>query len=81
MVSRIANGKLSITPTLMMNKNHNRFKLLNINSAFRFYKIYGKKIMNMELQEIIKLVQKIEMAGKIECPSCKRSEAERKGIN
>ena len=31
MVSRIANGKFSVTPTLMINKNHNRFEPLKIN--------------------------------------------------
>ena len=31
MIARIANGKFSVTPTLMMNKNKNRFKHLNIN--------------------------------------------------
>ena len=31
MISRIANGKFSVTPTLMLNKNKNRFKPLKIN--------------------------------------------------
>ena len=31
MISRIANGKFSVTPTLMLNKNNSRFKPLKIN--------------------------------------------------
>ena len=44
MISRIANAKFSITPTLIMNKDTKRFDPLKINSStFRFYKkINGK---------------------------------------
>ncbi len=34
MVSRIANGKFSVTPTLILNKNPDRFEPLNINQQY-----------------------------------------------
>ena len=47
MVSRIANGKFAITPTLMMNKNTNRFDPLKINPKhITFIKKSMEKVVN-----------------------------------
>ncbi len=68
MVSRIANGKFSITPTLMMNKNQNRFEPLNINPQ---HLEFIKKSMERVVKGINGTARnyrigsnKIEMAGK-----------------
>ena len=37
MVARIANGKFSIEPSLIIQKNKKKFKDLNINCSFKFY--------------------------------------------
>ncbi len=86
MVSRIANGKLSITPTLIMNKNQNKFKPLNINSQ---HLDFIKKSMERVVTGINGTARNyqigsktIEMAGKTGTVQVVRiSEAEReKGL-
>ena len=86
MVSRIANGKLSITPTLLMNKNQNRFKPLNINPQhLDFIKKSMERVVNGTngTARNYKIgSKKIEMAGKTGTVQVVRiSEAEReKGL-
>ncbi len=86
MIARIANGKFSVTPTLMMNKNKNRFKQLNINpqhldfikkSMERVVKGNNGTARNYQIGS-----KKIEMAGKTGTVQVVRiSEAEReKGL-
>ena len=86
MIARIANGKSSVTPTLMMNKNTNRFKHLNINpqhidfikkSMERVVKGKNGTARNYQIGS-----KKIEMAGKTGTVQVVRiSEAEReKGL-
>ncbi len=86
MVSRIANGKFSITPTLMMNKNEDRFEPLNINPL---HLEFIKKSMERVVKGINGTARnyrigsnKIEMAGKTGTVQVVRiSEAEReKGL-
>ncbi len=86
MVSRIANGKFSITPTLMMNKNQDRFEPLNINPQ---HLEFIKKSMERVVKGINGTARnyrigsnKIEMAGKTGTVQVVRiSEAEReKGL-
>ena len=86
MVSRIANGKFSVTPTLMINKNHNRFEPLKINPQ---HIDFIKKSMERVVKGIngtaknYKIGSKtIEMAGKTGTVQVVRiSEAEReKGL-
>ena len=86
MIARIANGKFSVTPTLMMNKNKNRFKNLNINpqhldfikkSMERVVKGNNGTARNYQIGS-----KKVEMAGKTGTVQVVRiSEAEReKGL-
>jgi len=86
MIARIANGKFSVTPTLMMNKNKNRFKHLNINpqhldfikkSMERVVKGKNGTARNYQIGS-----KKVEMAGKTGTVQVVRiSEAEReKGL-
>ena len=86
MIARIANGKFSVTPTLMMNKNKNRFKHLNINpqhldfikkSMERVVKGNNGTARNYQIGS-----KKVEMAGKTGTVQVVRiSEAEReKGL-
>ena len=86
MVSRIANGKFSITPTLMMNKNQDKFEPLNINPQ---HLEFIKKSMERVVKGINGTARnyrigsnKIEMAGKTGTVQVVRiSEAEReKGL-
>ncbi len=86
MVSRIANGKFSITPTLLMNKKQNRFEPLKINSQ---HIDFIKKSMERVVKGINGTARnyqigskKIEMAGKTGTVQVVRiSEAEReKGL-
>ena len=86
MVSRIANGKYSINPTLMINKNKNRFKPLKINSQhLDFVKKSMEKVVkgtNGTARNYQIGSKKIEMAGKTGTVQVVRiSEAEReKGL-
>ncbi len=86
MVSRIANGNFSITPTLIMNKNQNRFDLLKINSQhLDFVKKSMEKVVtgiNGTARKYKIGSKKIEMAGKTGTVQVVRiSEAEReKGL-
>ena len=86
MIARIANGKFSVTPTLMMNKNKNRFEPLKINpqhldfikkSMERVVKGNNGTARNYQIGS-----KKIEMAGKTGTVQVVRiSEAEReKGL-
>ncbi len=86
MVSRIANGKFAITPTLMLGKSQNRFEPLNINykhldfikkSMERVVKGINGTARNYQIGS-----KKIEMAGKTGTVQVVRiSEAEReKGL-
>ena len=86
MVARIANGKFSVIPTLMMNKNKNKFKQLNINpqhidfikkSMERVVKGNNGTARNYQIGS-----KKVEMAGKTGTVQVVRiSEAEReKGL-
>ena len=86
MVSRIANGKFSVTPTLIMKKNQNRFEPLKINPKnLDFIKKSMEKVVtgikgtakNYKIGS-----RKIEMAGKTGTVQVVRiSEAEReKGL-
>ena len=86
MVSRIANGKFSITPTLMMNKHQDKFEPLNINPQ---HLEFIKKSMERVVRGINGTARnyrigsnKIEMAGKTGTVQVVRiSEAEReKGL-
>ena len=86
MVSRIANGKFSVTPTLMINKNQNRFEPMKINPQ---YLDFIKKSMERVVTgtngtaKNYKIGSKtIEMAGKTGTVQVVRiSEAEReKGL-
>ena len=86
MTSRIANGKFSITPTLMINKNKNKFETLQINPQHL-------EFIKKSMESVIKGTngtaknykigsKKIEMAGKTGTVQVVRiSEAEReKGL-
>ena len=86
MIARIANGNFAVTPTLMMNKNKNRFKPLKIqtqhlnfikNSMERVVKGTNGTARNYQIGS-----KKIEMAGKTGTVQVVRiSEAEReKGL-
>ncbi len=86
MIARIANGKFSVTPTLMINKNNYRFKNLNINpqhldfirkSMERVVKGNNGTARNYQIGS-----KKFEMAGKTGTVQVVRiSEAEReKGL-
>ena len=86
MISRIANGKFSVTPTLVMNKNKNRFKPLNINAQhLNFIKNSMERVVkgtNGTARNYQIGSKKIEMAGKTGTVQVVRiSEAEReKGL-
>ena len=86
MISRIANGKFSITPTLMMNKNKNRFEPLKINPQhLNFIKNSMERVVkgtNGTARNYQIGSKKIEMAGKTGTVQVVRiSEAEReKGL-
>ena len=86
MISRIANGKFSVTPTLMINKNQNRFKSLKINSQhLNLIKKSMERVVNGNngTARNYKIGSKeIEMAGKTGTVQVVRiSEAEReKGL-
>ena len=86
MIARIANGKFSVTPTLMINKNKNRFKHLNINSQhIDFIKKSMERVVkgnNGTARNYQIGSKKVEMAGKTGTVQVVRiSEAEReKGL-
>ena len=86
MIARIANGKFSVTPTLIMNKNKNRFKHLNINPQhLDFIKKSMERVVkgNNGTARNYKIGStKVEMAGKTGTVQVVRiSEAEReKGL-
>jgi penicillin-binding protein 2 len=86
MVSRIANAKFSVTPTLMMNKNPNRFSSLKINPQhLDFIKKSMERVVSGRngTAKNYKIGSKnIEMAGKTGTVQVVRiSEAEReKGL-
>ena len=86
MVSRIANGKFSVTPTLMTNKNKNRFEPLELNSKhLDFIKNSMERVVtgiNGTARNYKIGSKKIEMAGKTGTVQVVRiSEAEReKGL-
>ena len=86
MIARIANGKFSVTPTLMVNKNKNRFKSLNINSQhIDFIKKSMERVVkgnNGTAKKYQIGSKKVEMAGKTGTVQVVRiSEAEReKGL-
>ncbi len=86
MVSRIANGKFSVTPTLMMNKDKNRFQPLKINPQhIDFIKKSMERVVrgtNGTARNYKIGSKKIEMAGKTGTVQVVRiSEAEReKGL-
>ncbi len=86
MIARIANGKFSVTPTLIMNNNKNRFKHLNINSQhLDFIKKSMERVVkgnNGTARNYQIGSKKVEMAGKTGTVQVVRiSEAEReKGL-
>ena len=86
MIARIANGKFSVTPTLMVNKNKNRFKDLNINPQhIDFIKKSMERVVkgnNGTAKKYQIGSKKVEMAGKTGTVQVVRiSEAEReKGL-
>ena len=86
MIARIANGKFSVTPTLMLNKNKNRFKHLNINPQhIDFIKKSMERVVkgnNGTAKKYQIGSKKVEMAGKTGTVQVVRiSEAEReKGL-
>ena len=86
MISRIANGKFSVTPTLMLNKNNSRFKPLKINPQhLNFIMKSMERVVtgNNETARNYQIGSKeIEMAGKTGTVQVVRiSEAEReKGL-
>ncbi len=86
MIARIANGKFSVTPTLMMNKNKNRFENLNINTQhLDFIKKSMERVVkgnNGTARNYQIGSKKVEMAGKTGTVQVVRiSEAEReKGL-
>ncbi len=86
MIARIANGKFSVTPTLMINRNKNRFKDLNINPQhLNFIKNSMERVVkgnNGTARNYQIGSKKVEMAGKTGTVQVVRiSEAEReKGL-
>ena len=86
MIARIANGNFAVTPTLIMNKNKNRFKPLKINTQhLNFIKNSMERVVkgtNGTARNYQIGSKKIEMAGKTGTVQVVRiSEAEReKGL-
>ena len=86
MIARIANGKFSITPTLLINKNKNRFEPLKINPQhIEFIKKSMERVVkgnNGTARNYQIGSKKVEMAGKTGTVQVVRiSEAEReKGL-